>query len=161
MIPNALATTEPYASLWAHLKSMDHALERATTGADTTELDRDRMRALVVFLRGGLGKPESESRPVSLLDYMQADEPDYSAAFDLKQQVTSVAQFRDWPKLAKNGYEERMRRLIQAVDDYLGEMNGQSVPTRVPAEEFAVLRAILRVLVAEAEASLYELLVPP
>jgi len=73
MIPNALANTGPYADFWGHLKSIDHALERAlnpditspdhdreqTLDADKTtpgltDLDRDRFKALILFFKSAL-----------------------------------------------------------------------------------------------------------
>ena len=49
MIPQAIANVGPYADLWSHLKSMQHALLRANAAQnarDLSMLDKERLTAL-------------------------------------------------------------------------------------------------------------------
>jgi hypothetical protein len=161
MIPNAVASTGPYAGLWSHLKSMDHALDRALQTADCrrlTELDKDRLHALVELLQGGLptsGSPEEADD--LLLHCCQTTEPDYSGAIDLRQELRNVEAFEEWSRPSRKSLSDNVGRLIRAIEDFLGETSPHSlIPQKeIPRKEFEVLRAILQSLLAETETALY------
>src|SRR5690242_14438250 len=157
MIPNAVASTGPYAGLWSHLKSIDHALERALTlrGARLTELDRDRLRALIDLLQGGLSEQEASESARSLLPFSVVAEPSYGATLDLRHRLVNVPRFQDWHKSSKKGVESKIARLIKAVEDYLDRPRTSLFSEEIPVEEFEVLRAVLKDLLVEAEAALH------
>src|SRR5947208_2936852 len=76
MIPNALAVTGPYAGLWSHLKSMDHALARALDSGNPsslTALDKERLEALVQFFQRGLVSENSDPSTIAGLASRSAD----------------------------------------------------------------------------------------
>jgi len=164
MIPNAVASTGPYAGLWSHLKSMDHALERAlriTNTGKLTELDKDRLQALIEFLQGSLPTPPDSSEEADDLFFRrQTTEPDYSGAIDLQQEVHNVHAFEEWSKPSRKSFEINVRRLIKAIEEVLGESTSNTLlpgmrQKEIPRTEFEVLRAILQSLLAETETALY------
>ena len=63
MIPNAIASTGPYAGLWSHLKSIDHALRRVLADTKLTELAQDRLEALLELLEGRKEQGGTETSP--------------------------------------------------------------------------------------------------
>ena len=157
MIPNAVVSAGPYASLWSHLKSIDHALERALnaqTAGELAELDRDRLRALVDFLQSGLSPRAPDSQfSTSLCDYSIAS-PNYGSAIDLRKRLGTLAAFEDWQKTSKKGFDAKLKRLTGALEDFLERPSGL-LPKSVPREELTVLHAILRSLLLEAETALF------
>ena len=157
MIPNAVASTGPYAGLWSHLKSIDHALERTLAIADPrklTELDRDRLQTLVEFLQGSLlPNPISPSDTGDLLLHCQTTGPDYSGAIDLRQEIYDVPAFDEWSKSSKKSFEINVQRLIKAVEDVLNEGTPDQLfqQKEIPKKELGVLRAVLQSLLAKTE----------
>jgi hypothetical protein len=106
-------------------------------------------------LRGSLGANAIDPQTVDLLDYAQPSEPNYSAAIDVKQQVKSLPEFVEWQKTARQGYEVKLQRLIQAIEHCLSGKQSEMFLTRLPVEEFAILRAIVHTLLSDAETALY------
>ncbi len=158
MIPNAVASTGPYAGLWSHLKSIDHALERALTrrGSRLTDLDRDRLLALMDLLQGGQpGEQDTPQVIKSLLPYSEIAEPSYGTTLDLRHRIVGIPKFQDWQKSSKKGTESKIARLAKALEDYLNRPRKDLFSQAVPAEEFEILRAVLQELLAEAEVALY------
>jgi hypothetical protein len=151
MIPQAIANTGPYASLWSDLKSMRHALERATAypnKGELTELDKARLHALSDFLKSELDpKPVEESEFLSLA----SAGPQYSLDVDLRQLVKNLSVFEEWHRSARMGYREKILKLIAALQDYLSKMSDNLFPKNPPVEEFKVLHAILSELLLRTE----------
>jgi hypothetical protein len=85
----------------------------------------------------------------------QLSEPNYSAAIDLKHRIGSIAEFRDWQKTAKSGYESKVQRLVQAIEHCVGERHPTLFTADMPQEEFRILQVIARSLLSEAETALY------
>ena len=158
MIPNAVASTGPYAGLWSHLKSIDHALQRALAAKSSKELaalDRDRLRALCEFLDGGLSSATAVSGlSTSLTDYSGITEPDYNAAIDLRSRLALVSEFENWQKASKKGFDSKLQRLIASITSFLSPSGGL-LGREVPRQEFEVLRAIVQSLLSEAETALH------
>ena len=172
MIPNALANTGPYADFWGHLKSIDHALERALnpditspnhsieqtlcaskTTLGLTDLDRDRFKALTLFLGSALASKAEDGESQKSLSFAVDTHLDYSATIDLRQKITAVKEFEEWQKASKKGFDFKLQRLIDSIENYLSKASG-SFLTGVPSEEFEVLRAIVQSLLSEAEIAL-------
>ena len=172
MIPNALANTGPYADFWGHLKSIDHALERAlspditspdngieqTFGASKTtpgltDLDRDRFKALILFFKSALTSEAEGSKFQKSLSFTADTHLDYSATIDIRQKITAVQEFEEWQKTAKKGFDPKLQRLIDSIENYLSKASGSFFP-EIPRKEFEVLRAIVQSLLSEAEIAL-------
>jgi len=158
MIPNAVASTGPYAGLWSHLKSINHALERALAAGSSkelAELDRDRLHALSEFLNGGLSSaPGASGLPTSLVEYSNLTEPDYNAAIDLRSRLADVPEFDAWLKPSKTSFDKKLQRLITSITDFLSP-SGDFLGREAPRQEFEVLRAIVQSLLSEAETALH------
>jgi hypothetical protein len=157
MIPNAVTSTGDCAGFWSYLKSIDHALERVL-GEDPdgnfSELDRDRLAALLDFLRAGLATTgQGPHMSTSLRDYSLRSTPDYTSTIDLRRRLVAVQDFEEWQKSAKKGTHAKLERLASAVEEFLAPRTG-FLPPKVPREEFQILRAIIGSLLAEAETAL-------
>jgi len=156
MLPNAITNTGPYAGFWSHLKSIDHVLERIITSSSMeklTELDRDRLNALMNFLKDGLSA-ESTTPDISrdLLKHALSSKPEYSSALNLRDRINEIDEFINWNKKAKKGYEEKINKLIQATDAYL--TSPPLILTESQKEELLVMHAIIHSLVFDAEAAM-------
>ncbi|HUT11466.1 MAG TPA: hypothetical protein VMY42_13275 [Thermoguttaceae bacterium] len=158
MIPNAVASTGPYAGLWSHLKSINHALERALAAGSSkelAELDIDRLRALSEFLDGGLSSaPGASGLSTSLVEYSNLTEPDYNAAIDLRSRLAYVPEFDNWLKSSKKGFDTKLQRLIASISNFLSP-SGDLLARETPHQEFEILRAIVQSLLSEAETALH------
>ncbi len=155
MIPCEVSNTNVYASLWSHLKSIDHALERVLGDVELSELDRDRLNALGSLLQGGLSRTDQSSQlSTSLREYSESTGPDFHSGIDLRRRLSQVVEFEEWQKAARRGFDVKVNRLIQAIEDFL---NGPTnlFAKKVPQEELQVLHAIVRSMLAEAETALY------
>lgn len=161
MIPNAIASTGPYAGLWSHLKSIDHALHRVlndTAETELTELDQDRLRALLELLEGGKEQGSTaSSSPTNLLSmsaWSPSSGPNYTAAIDLRQELKSIKEFEDWHKPSKIGFEVKLERLIQAVSNFLDQPASQLFK-EPPREELQIVHVLVKSLLRNAEAELH------
>lgn len=158
MIPNAVASTGPYAGLWSHLKSIDHALDRvlnASSANNLAELDKERLHALAQLLRQGISPNDSASPPrLDRFVRSRGGEPEYGSAFDLRQRIVSVAEFESWKKASKQGYEQKLQSLIDATESFVSKLTTSLFAKDVPRSEFEVLRAIVKSLISDAEAAL-------
>jgi hypothetical protein len=154
MIPNALASTGPYADFWGYLKSIDHALERAMM-EDTklTALDKDRLEALASFLKGSLAEEKDD---FSSEDLFRPDvcESDYSSAIDLKKECEHVPEFTEWQKSSKKGFLYKLQQLINVIEEYNKNLTKNLLSPKPPEEEFKVLQAIIQSLLSDAEIAL-------
>lgn len=156
MIPNAVANTGPNAGLWSHLKSLDHALDRALSSSNTqlTELDRDRLSAVAEFLAGGLSQEGQAPAPsLSSLSHATLADENYLALLDLRHKVVNVPAFENWQKASKKGVEAKLQRLLKATQEFLA--TGELFKRSVPRDEFQVIRAIIQALLSEVETALY------
>jgi hypothetical protein len=172
MIPNALANTGPYADFWGHLKSIDHALDRALnpditspddgieqtlvadkTTPELTDLDRDRFKALILFFKSALTSKAGGGELQESLLFVAGTHLDYSATIDIRQKITAVKEFEEWQKTAKKGFDLQLQRLIDSIENYLSKASGSFLPV-VPSKEFKILRAIVQSLLSEAEIAL-------
>ena len=157
MIPNALADTGPYAGLWGHLKSIDHALARAlneTGSCRLTDLDKDRLQALLALLQDALGTTD-EAMPADadLLLRLEASRSDYSSALDLRGAIESNQAFEKWQKPSKKAFKTDLERLIKALEAHVNSTS-DTLFHKVPRAEFQVLRSIIQSLIANAELAL-------
>lgn len=148
-----MASTSPYADQWAQLKSVHYALARvldSTEGARLSDLDRERLQALVDVLKmvtqaaqGTIGfLPEQGTRGLRALRLP-----------DLRDQIAAVQEFDAWKKPSKIGVDQKLLRLIQASEQFLRAQH--LFATNVPREEFEVLEAIVRALVTSSEVALH------
>ncbi len=157
MIPNAVASTGPYAGLWSHLKSIDHALGRALDSGSLkklTELDRERIHALTeLFRRGLVSSGLSSHVQTDLLVYSQGGDPEYASALELKERIPAVAAFQNWKSARNLGFEKKVQLLIEKAEAFLNKPSSL-FPKDAPREEFEVLRAIVQSLISDAEAAL-------
>lgn len=157
MIPNALANTGPYAGLWGHLKSIEHALVRTLDGAMTgsiTELDKDRLLALRALLQDILYM--SRDTGLSVNDDLispEASHSDYSLAFDFRAKIESNHEFDQWQKPSRKSFVDDLERLIKALDSFVSS-TPRTLFKNVPREEFRVLSSIVQSLVSDAELAL-------
>ncbi len=155
MIPNAMTSTGPYAGLWSHLKSIDHAIERITfvdSPQELSELDKDRLIALQKFLKGGIEIDVNSRNPFeSLLNNKTSSEPEYSSAIDLRTRISDIPEFNNWQKKAKKGYEDKIKRLTDFIESYLVKSEILLFQKDEKKEEFIILRSILHSLLSDAE----------
>jgi hypothetical protein len=154
MIPQAITNTGPYAGLWSDLKSMRHALERATkakTMSDIAELDRTRLEALAKFLR-----TELDPKPVGEYEFLSltSNEPRYSLDVDLRQLLKALPEFEQWHRAGKLAFKEKTEKLIDALEDYIKKLTGNLFPKNPPGEEFKILHAVLSELLLRTETAL-------
>lgn len=154
MIPQAIASTGPYAGLWSDLKSMRHALDRAmkaSTRSDLAELDLSRLRSLVEFLRAELDpKAAGETEFLSLA----STEPKYSLDIDLRQLLKGLDIFEQWHRAGKLAFKEKTIRLITSLEEYLDKVSCNLFPSNPPQEEFKILYTVLSELLLRTETAL-------
>jgi hypothetical protein len=159
MIPNAVASTGPYAGLWSHLKSIDHALGRTLASADPrklTELDRDRLQALVDFLQSSLlTDSDPLNAPGGQFLPCQTLEPDYSRAIDLREELDRIPAFKEWSRPSRKPIENSIQRLIRAVEEVLVGGTPEQLFPEIRKKELGVLRAVVQSLLAETEIAMY------
>jgi hypothetical protein len=163
MIPDSVASAEPYVGLWGHLKSIDHALGRALSSSDLkklTELDRDRLQALIDLLKASMPEDggSSDAAEESLIRGWTT-EPDYSTAMDFHERIANHPSFREWKRSSKKSFGEKVGQLTVALQSVLehAESRDRTLIAKepVPQEELEILRAVLRSILAETEAALY------
>ncbi len=152
MIPNSLSSTGPYAGLWSHLKSIDHALARVQNG-EISDLDKERLGALIEILRGGLSATVTDAPETpNFLVLANEDQPDYRSAFELRSVLSSVGEFTAWKSKSKMPVDTKVQKLIDALHRVIGEK--RLFPHDLPQEELSVLQAISKSLLSDAESSL-------
>lgn len=156
MIPNALANTGPYADLWGHLKSIEHALSRVLDdsrggGFVPASLDRDRLRALLSLLQDASDEANKAALPKSGSSLgFRACRSDFSSALNLWNAIESNRTFDEWQRTSRKGSKTALDKLVRALDAYLVSDSNKLFP-KAPKREFEILRAILQSLVADAE----------
>ena len=158
MIPNALLSGGPYAGLWSHLKTIDHAIARimaAESSKDITELDRERLLALTSLLESSLKTNAETGDSVQQLQYSEDAEPNYGSAIDLRGRIASIDDFTSWQKTSKSGIDKKLARLVHVTKDFVNNSSEGLFP-KVPLEEFRLLRKIVQGLLADAETALHE-----
>lgn len=152
MIPNSLSSTGPYAGLWSHLKSIDHALDRVQNG-EFSDLDKERLTALISILESGVtAKRDTSHESPSLLVLADEDQPDYSSALNLREALAAVPEFANWLKKSKIGHDAKLQRLVAALQDVVNAK--ELFAPDLPQEEFGILRIVLQSLLCEAEIAL-------
>ena len=126
---------------------------------ELSELDRDRLDALISLLHGGLSTAgQSSHLSTSLRDCSVSSGPDFRSGIDLRRRLTRVVEFEEWKKASRLAFDAKVNRLIQTVEGFLHGATGKFpavVPAVVPQKELEVLHAIVRSLLAEAETALY------
>src|SRR5579859_5900009 len=158
MIPQAIASAGPYADLWSHLKSMQHALGRAL-GAQTakylSDLDKERLNALARFLKSELSqKTEPDALTFSGFRDQPSNEPTYSLDIDLQQMLKNLPAFEEWHAAQKLGFEKKWQKLVSALETYLQSLGSSLLPIHPPQEEFGILQKIVSELLVHAESAL-------
>lgn len=158
MIPQAIANVGPYADLWSHLKSMQHALDRALkaqTVKDLSSLDRERLNALSRFLRSELSqKTAPEKFSFAGFGAQPSSEPTYSLDVDLQQLVKSLPEFEEWHAAQKMGFEKKWQKLVAALESYAESLGDSLLPNQQPREEFQIVQKIVSELLLHAESAL-------
>jgi hypothetical protein len=162
MIPNALASTGAYADFWSHLKSMDYALERCMDPelSPIGELDKDRLEALVIFLRDNfIPIPINDSIALDPDYYFQEPNSKFKFIpdFDLRQRLQEVPDFKSFRRESKMGMENKIKRLIIAIEDFITKNTKEIFKKEhdIPIDEFNILREILSALLSETQPALY------
>ncbi|MEO8495011.1 MAG: hypothetical protein ABI614_08065 [Planctomycetota bacterium] len=118
-------------------------------------LDRERLHALIQFLEGALSQNTSASPPqTGLLVHSQVSEPNYSSAIDLRERISAVPAFDNWRKTSKQGFEQKLQRLISEIRNFVNTPSPGLFPKNASHSEFEVLRAIIQSLLSDAEAAL-------
>jgi hypothetical protein len=158
MIPQAIANVGPYADLWSHLKSIQHALGRALkaqTGRDLNGLDKERLDALARFFHSELSlKPSTEAFSFAGFGGQRSSEPTYSLDFDLQSMIKNLPEFDAWHAAAKLGFEKKWQKLILALETYIAGSGGSLLPNQPPREEFQILQRIISELLLRTESAL-------
>lgn len=157
MIVDALSSVGSYADIWSHLKSMDHALERALAEPlpDLGSLDKERLQALSVFLRDSLEQgPADPAVAIDSLLATASSGPSYSPDFDLQERIRSIPAFAKWQSSSRRGFQSKLERLLEAVDRFTGPEDAMLFGADLPREEFEVLRAILEVMLSEIQSGM-------
>jgi hypothetical protein len=157
MIPNALASTGAYASLWSHLKSIDHALQRATdttSSGSLSSLDKERLGALVGFLKEGLTPSSGPGSAIASFPSSELHESKFTSAIDLRERISRTPDFDEWMRTSRKGFDFKLQRLIAAVEQFLTKNPKHLFPKDAPVEEFEILRSILQSMIIDAEAAL-------
>jgi Fe-S-cluster formation regulator IscX/YfhJ len=159
MTPNALASTGPQADLWSHLKSMDHALVRALdsqSALSLTTLDKERLIALVSFLRNSLVH-QTEEQLISMDSLITPDlEPNTVSYLDLRQRLKELPSFEAWENKAKMGFDKKVQKLVETTENYINKPASDSLfPKDAPQEELKVLRDLLSELLKNSESALH------
>ena len=157
MITNMLAKTGPYAGLWAHLKSIDHALSRVLDkgrGGVLTELDKDRLQALSDLLNSALVSADEPTNLKNKFNFPTGtDRSEYGLALNLRNAIESNEIFRQWQEKARKPFKQDVERLIRAVDK-CRTTSAQTLVADVPRLECETLRAIIETLLCDAEVTL-------
>jgi hypothetical protein len=158
MIPQAIANNGPYADLWSHLKSIQHALMRAIgaqTAKDLSDLDKEQLNGLARFLRSELSqKTEPDAFTFAGFGGQQTNEPTYSLNIDLQQLLRTLPAFEEWHATQKLGFEKKWQRLVAALEAYTGNWGGTLLLNHPPREEFQILQRIISELLVHAESAL-------
>jgi hypothetical protein len=158
MIPQAIANVGPYADLWSHLKSMQHALQRAieaSTLRDLSELDREHLDALAHFLRNELSqRADPGALTFAGLVGQRSAEPGYSLDIDLQQMIKSVPAFEQWHASQKLGFEKKWQRLVSALASHTQNLGDTLMPDQPTQEELTILQGILAELLLHVESAL-------
>ena len=158
MIPQAIANVGPYADLWSHLKSMQHALLRASTTQnprDLSILDKERLNALARFLKNELSlKTTPEVFSFAGFGGQHASEPTYSLDTDLQLMIKSLKIFDEWHAAQKIGFEKKWQKLVSALESYAHNLGGSLLPNQPPREEFQILQKVVSELLLHAESAL-------
>lgn len=159
MMPSGLADTGATSDLWSYFKSIDHALERAMAIGDRsqlTELDRDRLSALVTLLRETIAQP-ADLRQVSIdsVRLRHSQTPAYVTDFSLREQLRETPELLSWHAAAKMGFEKKIERLVETLDAYLSGTPDKLFTRGAPEEEFKILRAALATLLRQAASALH------
>ena len=160
MIPNAIVSTGPYADLWSHLKSIDHALGRISTieqFKDLTDLDKDRLSVLKEFLSSALA-PDSDGTHFSpqLLESALSHQPNYSSAINLRHRLMEISEFVEWDKVSKNEsqIDKKIIKLIDFIDSYLNDISSSLFSKLSSSDEIKVLRSIINAILSDVEIEL-------
>ncbi len=159
MILDALSSTGAYADLWSHLKSMDYALERALDSDSPIpleELDKERLQALSNFLKESIVQKYDDSL-ASIYDILMSAEsrPTFTPDFDLRQKFQDVESFKLWHNASKMGFEKKIQKLVESIEDFLTKSPKGIFKNDVPREEFNILHALIIVLLSETQSALY------
>ncbi len=155
MIPNALASTGPYADLWGYLKSIEHALARSMSAIDLTDLDQDRLEALISLLEDTLSPEDHDLlSDQNFLDIIDSWHSDYSSGLDLRSVVESNERFKLWRRSSKKSFEEDIQRLISIIRRHLDGANKGLFQAPPPSKEFEVLHSIVTSLLLDVELTL-------
>jgi len=161
MLPSAVTSTGPYAGFWSYLRTLEHALDRAAE-ADAQRgrlapLDVDRLSNLASFLRAALRAQASSAELTNeFLAGQPSAEPDYRCALDLRTRIRSLQSFAQWRRSSKEGYERKLRALIDTIEEYVATAGPELIAHTFPHQEATVLRELLDSLLLDAETALHD-----
>lgn len=158
MIPQIIASTGAYVNSWRRLKSMQHALHRALTVTDPSELsplDREGLEDVAEFFRVALSDESAgQTQPAAFLSAPAQPELDYALPIELRQRTKETKAFEAW--LNSQGYEKKIQRLIKTIRRYCHDWKNGLIAGRVPKDEFMVSHEILSTLLSRAESAMQE-----
>jgi hypothetical protein len=115
--------------------------------------------ALAEFLRyaqtTGAVSANADTRPLAVAD---SNEPAYAEALDLRARLESLDELKNWRATSKLGFDNKLKRLNDAIDGFVHQPKGGLLPVsfsrEVPREEFALLRVAVQSILSDAEAAL-------
>lgn len=151
MIPHVVACTGPRANVWSHLKSLSHTLARVARGDSLVELDHDRLRDLKDLLEKEAAKQQNPGDVASFS--LKGDVRGRRAPLDLRTHIQGVKEFDTWSRVKRRSYEQLLDLLAKRVDKI--EAGAKLFHTPPQDQEFLVLVAVVRSMLAEVESSLH------
>lgn len=157
MIPQIIASTGAYVNSWRHLKSMQHALYRATTvdPGELSPLDREGLEDVVEFLQVALAEETAgQAAPAAFLNIALQSELDYALPIELRQRAKETKAFEKW--LNGCGFDKKIQRLIKTVRSYCESWKTELIPGKVPKDEFLMVHDIISTLLTRAESAMQD-----
>jgi hypothetical protein len=158
MLPNAITSQGPYAGVWSELKSIDHALGRAldkTRSLPLSNLDLDRLVALSAMLSEPYSEASIDSPPTRLAIPHHDPARQSPAPLDLRPHLEGHEAFQAWRRSTRKAQEQLVERLLGAINTVIRQSRGDKLlAAEIPTKEFAVLREVVRDMLAATEASL-------
>ncbi len=154
MLPEAIANKEAYAALWCRFVAMDHALKKSLEIENITELselDKERLGRLVSFLEQSI--QEKFPYEALLTHAMMPYENEDSSFFPIQNALEEFKKVEEFNNSSKQTPKKKVEKLIRSLKEFLNDRDLKLIKNKSYEQEFTVLRAILKELIIEAEAS--------
>jgi hypothetical protein len=120
------------------------------------ELDKERIHELILiiqYLHTSVASAEVNS--VQFLAELNDPNPIYLVDINMEDLFRKSSKFNDWLAISKLGFEKKLDKLIQSVDNYLTSPEQDLLTNRAPKEEFAVLQDVLRMIIFASQSYLF------